>query len=1399
MPERHKVTRPYPGLRPFESWEGEIFFGREEHTDRLLDILQQQHFLAVIGPSGSGKSSLVRAGLLPALPLGSLGTGSDWRIALLRPGDRPLQRLAQVLLAPSVLGLELAGAERARADEREPARDVALVEAELRRGPRGLIDLVQSAGTRRRAEEPFNLLVLVDQFEELFTYADAGGHHADESEAFVNLLLASKSVRDTGLYIVLTMRTDFLGNCVRYLELPDVINRAQYLTPRLTREQIERAITGPARIFDGDVEPTLVAELINAVSGNPDQLPILQHALARMWESARAADRLQITWKDFEDVGGIKEALSRHADHVLASLSPRKAIEEPLSTEQRAAEILFRAITGQRTAEAGGQAVRRPQSLAEVAAWSGRRWQDFVPPVTAFAGADVNFLNCAGQVGKDAIIDISHEALIRQWGRLRDWIVDEARLAGEYQRWRERTADWKAAELKRKGSGSLLSGADLVRAVEWRDGAAWNTQSFCKPSPAWAGRYSGSSDLAEREFSEVLEFIANSQHVVLRAKRRERRLKWALIALTVLSFSAMTVAIGFAVRADRQLVATEASALWHPLDFRYSVTDKQAEGLLRVAESDERPRRAFLSQLIENEYLAERFNEQPDLVIGAAVGVDPGRRDWFLERLYKVSPEDEPNGVVRVARALALSELDGRLAPRGLLAAIQATTDRTQLGTLGQSLAAVTSKVPEAQADSVADELAAAIQAAMDAYQLKAIGDATAAIAGRLPETQIRPVVEKLVAAIRTTEDSNRLDALGEAVSAVAGKIPERQAETALNDFLSAMLTTESFRPRDALGKGLSSVAQRVPQVQAEAAAERIVSAIRAMADTFGWEALGTALETVAAKALPEHAAGLAAKLLAAVEATEASNQLAALARGITAVADKIDPAQTEALANKVVTMLKATEDSYRLEHLAQSLAGTFSRLGRTQAMAVARQLVLAIQEGLDLYQLGHLGQLLAALPVQLTDQQNESLATRYVDAIQFVDPQRVGSGYYLLTDLAKVVHSLPLTLTEAQSQALVTKLVRTIMGTDTPTDLMVLDEGLAAAVATVPAPKAGAVIEELLAAISTTTYTNRLSALRAGLEAVAGKVSQAQSAVIAARLVAAIPTVEDLDQLDTLGRSLAALPSELTQLQAEAVAERFVAKIEAEDYRYRFSTLDQGLAAVMRNVPKAQAGTVADKFVRAIEATRDPKAFRTIFSGIAALPVKLDQSQAQTVLERFVATVLAEQEWSFLLRDISRQVVSLSELLTDAQATTVAERVLAAIPVAQKSDRLAALGQVLDALARMVPNPAALADRLMAAIQTSNSPQQLVILGGGLAAVAERMPAADRTAHLLFGLMKNPLLPRDALTHAVRHLFPDAPAEEQGLWALIEWADQRFPDLDLALPLPPPQKVVTGPAVTTR
>src|SRR5215469_2804076 len=258
-------TVPYPGLRPFRYDESDIFFGREAQTDQLLARLARDHFMAVTGPSGCGKSSLVKAGMTPALSAGFMVEGgSEWRICEQRPGDRPLGRLARAMASPEILG----------GDKTDPD-SVALVEATIRRGPLGLIEIVKTATALRGA----SLLVVIDQFEEIFRYRERIA--ADEADAFVALLLASARQSDVPIYVVITMRSDYLGDCARFHGLAEAASDAQYLTPRLTREDLELAIAGPARVFGGRVEPRLLDRLINDFGSDPDQLPSLQHALAR--------------------------------------------------------------------------------------------------------------------------------------------------------------------------------------------------------------------------------------------------------------------------------------------------------------------------------------------------------------------------------------------------------------------------------------------------------------------------------------------------------------------------------------------------------------------------------------------------------------------------------------------------------------------------------------------------------------------------------------------------------------------------------------------------------------------------------------------------------------------------------------------------------------------------------------------------------------------------------------------------------------------------------------------------------------------------------------------------------------------------------------------------------------
>ncbi len=272
----HFTAAPYPGLRSYRHTEADIFFGREEQTDELLKNLQRSRFLAVIGPSGCGKSSLVQAGMIASLRAGMLtDSGAQWRVAEMRPGERPIARLAKALAAPLALGPEI-GIEPDAA---------AFLQATLQRGPLGLLEALGETPLPRRA----NLLILVDQFEEIFRFRREVD--SDEADAFVALLLATAQQEEVPIYIVITMRSEYLGDCALFNGLPEEINKSQFLTPRMTREQCEAAITKPARVFGANVDPALVNRLLNEMSSDPNQLPLLQHCLMRMWSKATSISK----------------------------------------------------------------------------------------------------------------------------------------------------------------------------------------------------------------------------------------------------------------------------------------------------------------------------------------------------------------------------------------------------------------------------------------------------------------------------------------------------------------------------------------------------------------------------------------------------------------------------------------------------------------------------------------------------------------------------------------------------------------------------------------------------------------------------------------------------------------------------------------------------------------------------------------------------------------------------------------------------------------------------------------------------------------------------------------------------------------------------------------------------
>jgi WD40 repeat protein len=518
---------PFPGLRPFSFEESHLFFGREGQVDEILVKLASNRAVAVLGSSGSGKSSLVYCGLVPVLYGGFMTeTGPNWNIINSRPGVAPLENLAS-----SIADFMLAKEYLTKSDY---TIQKSILLSVLRSSPFGLVEV--SSFLQRRGSE--NICYLLDQFEEIFRYKNLSEESKNEVSHYVNLVLNAIEQRDVPAYLAISMRSDFINDCAEFQGLTDILNRSNYVVPKMSREQKRMAIEGPVAVAGGRISGRLTKRLLADLEDVQDALPILQHALMRTWDywvkNREQGEPLDL--RHYNAVGRIEQALSQHANEAYDELSAR---------DKEVAEIIFKNITEKNQ---DNQGMRRPGRVSEIAELASATEEEVIYVVDQFRKPGRSFLMPGShvQLNGDSHIEISHESMMRIWNRLSGWVEDEFESSQMYKRLSEASAMYQI------GRTGLWRPPDLQLALNW--------QKKQNPTRTWAQRY-------DEAFERAIVFLDTSRityeaelkNQELLQKRMLRRARVTNIVLSLAFLIAMVFFFfGLTQRIDaenKQLIA----------------------------------------------------------------------------------------------------------------------------------------------------------------------------------------------------------------------------------------------------------------------------------------------------------------------------------------------------------------------------------------------------------------------------------------------------------------------------------------------------------------------------------------------------------------------------------------------------------------------------------------------------------------------------------------------------------------------------------------------------------------------------------------------------------------------------------------------------------------------------
>ncbi len=502
---------PYKGLNYFDEADADLFVGREELTSLLVErvltmsssrMSNQLRFLAVVGASGSGKSSLVRAGLVPALRWNKQSI--DWQLHILTPTAHPLESLAASLT-----------------QENSSMAATATLMDDLERDPRSLQIF---AKRKLGAKDGSHLLLVIDQFEELFALCRS----EDERAVFIGNLLTAASEVDGPIITLITLRADFYAHCANYIQLREALAKNQEYIGAMSPEELRRAIEEPARRGRWEFEPGLVDLLLHDIGHEPGALPLLSHALLETWQRRRGR---MMTLSGYTSSGGVRGAIAETAETVFT--------DQFTHEQQEIARRIFLRLTELGDETSTGD-TRRRATFSELILQPEERESTHS---VLKALADARLITTS-----EDTVEVAHEALIREWPTLRGWLEDNREGLRLHHQLTEAAQEWDSLN---REPDRLYRGARLTQVQEWAETRAGELnqleREFLEDSLFWAQQEAAEREAQRQRELEAAQKLAESEKqraeeqtsFAAQMSKRAMYLTGAFIVALIMAFTAL--------------------------------------------------------------------------------------------------------------------------------------------------------------------------------------------------------------------------------------------------------------------------------------------------------------------------------------------------------------------------------------------------------------------------------------------------------------------------------------------------------------------------------------------------------------------------------------------------------------------------------------------------------------------------------------------------------------------------------------------------------------------------------------------------------------------------------------------------------------------------------------------